>query len=321
MFDWPERICVDFALDARRNGATVRNHTALVEGRAIGGRWRVSLRDELTDGETASVNARFLVNMAGPQCDAVNAACGVGGGPTVTPNKGCHIAVRLPAEFRDAGIVSRNALGHLFLCVPWKDFHILGPTETVVDRETKRVVADDGDVRSILDQANATLPGLRLTEADVMYRWAGLRPATHDPANPRGTWKRVIHDRSDGDGAPLASLSWGRLADHAFTAADILARVRRALGPRAMQGGRACVLSSDPDAECGLDWLVREELPATLEDILFRRTGDGWSDDLGLSRAGRALDALAKEQASSLKEGEIERYRALLETEFCYREG
>lgn len=321
VFDWPERICVDFALAAAETGATIRNYTALAEARSTDGTWRISLRDTLTGGDTAEVGARLLANLAGPLADTVSAACGIAGRPTVTPNKGCHIAVRLPAEFRDAGLISRNGLGHLFLCVPWKDFHILGPTETIVDRPVEAVTADDGDVRSLLDQANAVMPALRLTEDDVLFRWAGLRPATFDAANPRGTWKRTIYDHATGDGAPLVSMSWGRLADHAFTAEDVLARTQRHLGARAGRDRRSAAdrAATGADAARTLDHIVRTEAPASIEDILFRRTGSGWSADLGLSEAGRAAEALARAAGGPRPGAAIDGYRAFLEKAFSYR--
>lgn len=68
VFDWPERICVDHAMDAAAYGAAIRNYTELVAAHS--------------------------------GSDLVNAACGLSDGRTVTPNKGCHIAVRLPEEFR-----------------------------------------------------------------------------------------------------------------------------------------------------------------------------------------------------------------------------
>lgn len=278
VFDWPERICVDYSLDAAAHGAMIRNYTQLVEAHSAGGRWRLTLADGRGETGTAKVDVKLLLNLAGPGSDLVNAACGFSDSRTVMPNKGCHIAVRLPEQFRSAGVISRNELGHLFLCVPWKNFHILGPTETPLKGFVREPVADEKDVTSILDQANVTLPRLGLTKRDVMFAWAGLRPATYDLGNPRGSWRRTIYDHLTRDNAPMVSVSWGRLADHSFTAADMLARARKYLGPRQSRARLS--------AQSGQD------MPGSVEDILFRRTGAGWSADLGLSEAARAAAEL-----------------------------
>ncbi|RWI18163.1 MAG: FAD-dependent oxidoreductase [Mesorhizobium sp.] len=304
VFDWPERICVDHVLDAAAYGAMIRNYTELVAAHSGDGRWRVTLADRQGEAGTAEIDAKLLLNLAGPGSDLVHAACGLSDSRTVTPNKGCHIAVRLPEEFRGAGVISRNELGHLFLCVPWKNFHILGPTETPLKGFVRDPVAGEEDVASILDQANATLPSLGLTKSDVMFAWAGLRPATYDPGNPRGSWRRTIYEHLTRDNAPMVSVSWGRLADHSFTASDMLARARKYLGPRQRRAR----------------WSEQsvQDMPGSVEDILFRRTGVGWSADLGLSEAARAAAEL--QGGGSSAEKLVAGYIKMLAERFGYED-
>src|SRR5690606_23774303 len=130
--------------------------------------------------------------------------------------------------------------------------------------EADRPVTTDADVALILDEANRTLPRLGLTPRHVLFCWAGLRPNTYEPGNPRGTWLRRIYEHRTSDGALIASISWGRLADHSFTASDLLAIARRRLGTPRQTGART-------------ESAFKADTPRSVEDILFRRTGDGWS--------------------------------------------
>src|SRR5262249_36304324 len=146
--------------------------------------------------------------------------------PTVTANKGCHIAVKLPAAFAGQGIVCRNAIGHMFICMPWKGLHIIGPTETAVDGIAEPPKAGESDVEALLRAAERGMPGASIRQQDVLFQWAWYRPATFDPNNEHGSWKRKIYSKDARDDSALVSRSWGRLADHALAAKDIVGKVK-----------------------------------------------------------------------------------------------
>ena len=69
------RFVLEWALDAERLGADVRNYVRvdMVEPAGPGAGWRVGVCDALT-GATGEVRARLVVNAAGCWTDAVNAA-------------------------------------------------------------------------------------------------------------------------------------------------------------------------------------------------------------------------------------------------------
>lgn len=298
VFDWPERVCVEYALEAAGYGATVLNYVTLTGAEACEGGWRLTLVDSLTGKSRPQVIARVVVNMAGPWSNGVNRLADADAGPTVTPNKGCHFAVRLPPAFRDVGIVSRNTIGHMFICLPWKDFHIIGPSETAIDGASDQVEAGDEDIDRLLREAGAVIPGASITRKDVLFRWAGMRPATFEPGNPLGGWKRRIYvDQRKGRSLWL-SMSWGRLADHAITSRDVLACVADRLGVPS----RATVKAGTPGASIpkgvDLDHIVRCEAPASVADVMFGRTGWGWAIDLGLSTLPDVAAALARHYPS-----------------------
>src|SRR5579859_3973736 len=68
-FDWPERICVDAALNAEDNGARIANHVALTNlARRTDGTWSITTFDRRT-GANGSVDAKAVVNAAGVWVD------------------------------------------------------------------------------------------------------------------------------------------------------------------------------------------------------------------------------------------------------------
>lgn len=319
IFEWPERLCVDYALSAAKSGATVLNYTALMGASAKGTQWELSVSDCL-HSHRATVRARAVVNMTGVWSDQVNRLRSDNAPPTVKPNRGCHLAVRLPAELRGVGLVRRNALGHMFMCMPWRDFHIIGPSETPLEHVDAPLRATDADVDMLLGQADDAMPGAHLVGTDVMFRWAGMRPATYEADNPLGSWDRKVYTSQYSGGPAWMSISWGRIADHAFSARDALAFVTKALGPPlATATAAASPMSSpaNPQAPAvDFDHIVANEAPASVADIMFGRTGLGWNADRGLPQAAEAARALARLPAAKSAEQYLADYQAYLAATF-----
>jgi glycerol-3-phosphate dehydrogenase len=295
VFDWPERVCVDYAMRAAEGGATVFNYVALRSAKKLDNAWELALVDNVSGQFQCTVRARAVVNMAGVWSDKVNSLASPSTS-TVTANKGCHIAVKLPAAFAGQGIVCRNAIGHMFICMPWKGLHIIGPTETAVDGIAEPPKAGESDVEALLREADRVMPGASIRRQDVLFQWAGYRPATFDPNNGLGSWKRKIYCKDASDDTAWVSMSWGRLADHALTAEDIVGKVKASLcnpasrplphGPSAI----ATIKHREPD----LDQIIAREVPKSVADVMFGRTGWGWDADLGQSRVADVADALAR---------------------------
>lgn len=311
VYDWPERICVDYALQAEASGATIRNYTRAAAGRQVEDGWSLSLEDAFPASGRADVRARMVLNLTGVWADDLASHLRQPGPRTVTPNKGCHLMVRLPPEFTGSGIVCQNAIGHLFICVPWRGLHILGPTETVYSGHPDDVAVQAEDVTTILALANELLPRLRLTEDDVVARWAGLRPATFEENNPRGAWHRMIHDMSERDASPLLSLSWGRLADHQLSAAELVRAVNRRLAPSSAPGHAAGARKLGTAGETAH--------ATTVADVMFRRTGRGWDPDLGMGSVDEVAQALAAADPATDASVLAADYRRYLAREFGCR--
>jgi glycerol-3-phosphate dehydrogenase len=331
-FEWPERIAVEAALDAERMGAVVRNYTAAerLERLADGG-WRIRLADALEQGQAATVSARLVLNTAGIWIDEVNRrAVGAGRpGRKITGTKGVHIMVRLPPECRNHGIATLNRLHEGFYCVPWRGLHYFGPTETLYEGDIDDIRPLEEEVDFLLGEANHLLPALALKRSDVLFAWAGVRPLTYDPALlPQGKRSRELHDLGREGMPDVLALTAGPIMTHRSAGAELA----RAVSGRIQPSGRAQALShaarlfpenqnSPPLLEdytavklADLRHAAQHEHVTNLVDLLFRRTGAGWTASMAAGAAERA----AREVAGVLgwSEGriaaEVAAYRAYL---------
>lgn len=322
VFEWPEAVCHDYARDAAAMGAQILNYVALTDVSREKAGWHLSLADIRNPGATVGIIARHVVNMTGIASDRINARAartGIPGLPsrTVTPNKGCHAAMRLPEAFRGTGILRRNELGHLFLAVPWRDYHIIGPTETVVVGEPTPPCAQARDVASLIAAASENIPGARIGAENVLHHWAGYRAAGYNAENPRGQWLRCIHTCHDvgQEGGLWLSMAWGRLADHRITTEEI-SRLIAGRDRGGVDAGKAAALPplAARSAE-ELDYFVAPAGPGSLADVMFGRLGLGWSADLGRSEMVRVAQSMAAASGAST-DRLIADYEALLGEQF-----
>lgn len=306
-FIWPERLCVDSALDAERMGATVRNYVkATAWSKLPDGNWEITLDDMLTPGNTARVKTNAVVNTAGPWVDDVNKAAAKAVNVTprrkVTGTKGAHILVQLPPEFQAGVLVANNRDGETIACMPWYGLHYFGPTETVYEGDLDDVRPLEEDIAYLIDEANFLFPGLKLKRQDVRFAWAGIRAVTYAADLPKGNRvaTAAVFDQSDEGLENVFSLTWGPVNQHRVAAKRLLAAISRRIRPslskttlsHEVRGTTTAssrpVHRQQPDVTVeDLLYAARNEHPQTLADLLFRRVNLGWGGFLRLDDVRR----------------------------------
>ncbi len=313
-FEWPERICMDAVLDAERMGAVVRNYTSARRlERTAGAGWRIALRDELAPGAQAIVSTRLVLNMAGIWIDqvnaqAVNAQAGGAAHPKrkITGTKGVHIMIRLPPDCQDYGIATLNRLNEGFHCVPWRGMHYFGPTETLYEGNLDDIRPLESEIDFLLDEANHLLPSLNLKRDDVIFAWAGVRPLTYDKALlPQGKRARELHDLGT-EGMPDAfALTAGPVMTYRSAGVEVARAVARRIKPSRPPQALSYAARRYPENQnspplldddttvklADLQFAAEREHATNLVDLLFRRTGAGWT--AGMAGRGAELAAAA----------------------------
>ncbi len=175
----PERLCLETVLSARRAGAQALNYAQAEEFRPDpDGSWTVRVRD-LVGGGTAAVQGRVLVNAAGPWVDRVRARAGVEdrGARIVRTTKGAHL---LLPRLTERAVYLSTGDDRMVFVIPWREFSLVGTTDTDYVDSPDRVWATRDDVQYLLEAARRVLTDPRIAEANVAYTYAGVRPLTCD---------------------------------------------------------------------------------------------------------------------------------------------
>lgn len=216
----PERIALDVLRDGIEAGAgrtQAVNYVSAVGADANG----VRVRDEVS-GEEFSVQAKVILNTAGPWTDLANAAMGLktqfmGG------TKGSHIVLDNPELLAATGgreIFFEHSDGRIVLIYPLKDRVLVGTTDIDAD-PAKPVVCTDDEITYFFDLIGHVFPSIEVDRSQIVYTFSGIRPLPrHDDTAPGFVSRdyRIVEDEIAG--VPALSLVGGKwttfraLAEH-----------------------------------------------------------------------------------------------------------
>lgn len=233
--EYPERLALENALDARAHGALVRTYHRVDEiltgdGCVTGARGR-----DLLSGEPFRFDAPVIINVAGPWVDDVlGGAPEVGRQRLIGGTKGSHIVVDpFPGAPLDALYAEARQDGRPFFIIPWNNLYLIGTTDTRYTGELDRVEVEDWEIDLLLAETNRIIPAARLTRESVRYSYAGIRPLPNSPAASESaiTRRHIVYDHGEfGGPRGLLSIVGGKLTTYRELAEQTVDLVVRGIG-------------------------------------------------------------------------------------------
>src|SRR5256885_5322900 len=201
---YPERLCLENVLSACRHGARAFNYARVesVQRDAAGALAGVSVRDLLTGG-VATLRARVLVNATGPWVDDFRALASVQerGKHILRRTKGIHC---LLPRMTDRAIYHSTRDDRMIFVIPWRDFSLVGTTDTDFDGDLDRVYATGDEVRYLLGEVRQAVPDPRVAFDEVLYTYAGVRPLSFEEGNRASDVSRAHKIVEEADGRLLS---------------------------------------------------------------------------------------------------------------------
>lgn len=220
------RLTLANAIDAAANGATVLTRTALTSARREGDRWHATL----SDGQR--VEARALVNAAGPWVAELLGRLGVNARAGVRLVKGSHIVVPRLYEGEHAYMLQQPDRRIVFAIPYQDDFTEIGTTDIPVERPEDAVI-DADEIAYLCEAANRHF-ARQIAPADVTSTWSGVRPLYDDGASEARAVTRdyVLElDTIDrGGGPPLMSVFGGKITTARHLAEEAMGKLAPLLG-------------------------------------------------------------------------------------------
>ena len=226
--EFPERLVAEWLVEAVEAGAVVRNHTQVLavqihNGRATG----VLLRDQMSKKEER-VEGTWIVNAAGPWADAICHTSSIQtGNPMVGGVRGSHIVLPKFAGAPEAAIYTEAVDGRPIFVIPWNEQMLVGTTEVPDGGNPDRVQPSADEVEYLLRSLLHLFPQVRVSQDDIHYAFAGMRPLPFSPKkNPSAvTRKHYLHDHSADGAAQMVSVIGGKLTTAGSLARECAAKI------------------------------------------------------------------------------------------------
>jgi glycerol-3-phosphate dehydrogenase len=244
---FPERLCLENVLSAGRHGAAVFNYADVEEivrdghGR-IGG---VRVRDLLT-GRVVTLGARVVVNATGPWVDLLRERAGVSErGPRILRRtKGIHCVM---PRLTERAVYHSTRDGRMIFVIPWRDFSLVGTTDTDFEGDLDRLFATREEVEYLLNEVRRAVPDQRVAPETVAYTYAGVRPLSYEEGTRASEVSRVHKVVAEERGRFL-SITGTKLTCFRSLAATLGDQVMRTLGRRGGRGTDQLTLDGAEEA-------------------------------------------------------------------------
>lgn len=209
------RLVVLNAMAAREKGATILTHTRCISATRAGGCWQVSLADQ-QDNSTREVNARALVNAAGPWVSSLFPEVMHSQPPKqIRLVKGSHIVVPRLYKSPEAYIL-QNADRRIVFVIPYEDqFSLIGTTD-VEFHEGPETVKISPEERDYLISVTNQHFRHQLQPSDVVMDYAGVRPLLDDQSDSAQAITRDYSFELDApeNQPPLLSVFGGKITTY-----------------------------------------------------------------------------------------------------------
>ncbi len=185
----------------------------------------INARDEISKQEFV-IRGRHFVSAVGPWTDLLNQKIDHQWKNRMRPTKGIHLTFsreRFPLE--DAVVMALEKEDRVIFAIPREEMVIVGTTDTDFKGDPSTVKTETRDVDYLLKIANDYFPLAKLTVADVIASYSGVRPLIADGSESESKVSRehVIFTTDEG----LTVVSGGKYTTYRHMAEQTVKKVLR----------------------------------------------------------------------------------------------
>ncbi|MCB1087001.1 MAG: FAD-dependent oxidoreductase, partial [Verrucomicrobiae bacterium] len=312
------RLAVALARTAVKHGATVLNHTKVVELIKEGGKVRGVVAEDRFTGSSLRAKGAVVVNATGVFSDGMRHLDDPASGTIIEPSQGIHLV--LDADFlggETAVMIPKTDDGRVLFAIPWQGRLVVGTTDTSGVPVALHPKPLEEEIEYLLEHAGRYLDRAPKRE-DVRATFAGLRPLVK-PKGSAGSTAAISRDHSlFVSDSGLVTVAGGKWTTYRKMAEDTVDRA-------AAVGGlptRPCLTADltlldrpaaedlkmeDPSWSDKLapefPWrvidvvaAVRLEMARTVDDVLSRRTRMTFLDEMAAAKCAPKVEAILRQE-------------------------
>lgn len=224
------RLTLAVLLDARARGADIRNRRAVTAIAALADGYALDLDER---GQKRRVEARFVVNAAGPFVAAIDAMTAAAPLPrALTLVRGSHIVLPMPTPPQTDAYTLQDEAERVVFVLPWLEqrFLIVGTTDMPHEGDPGLARCSAEEVAYLLAAYNRYFasPAGPVKESDIVHSWSGVRALHDERGTTPGRISRspALSSVANGSGG-FVTLYGGKLTTHRALAEEVLQRLLR----------------------------------------------------------------------------------------------
>jgi len=344
------RLAITIANAAVQKGAVILNYfrvTDLLKNEA--GKITGVKATDLIAGTEYKLNSRLVINATGVFADAIHKMDNPSSKPTLRPSQGVHVVLdKSFLQGNSALMIPKTSDGRVLFAIPWYGKVVVGTTDTPLNDVAMEPKALDEEINFILITAGnyLTRPPHR---SDILSVFAGLRPLAAIQDGKSSTKEVSRRHKITLSTSGLLTIIGGKWTTYRCMAEETInvalkkgilekrecitknfslthdysvdksdrmriygegsAEIKRMIGENPELG--ALIDASLPYTKAEVLWIIRNEMPCTLTDLLARRTRSLFLDArASLHAAPIVADILAEElnKDASWKENQVREY-------------
>lgn len=172
------RLTIEVMKRAEENGAEILNHTKSTDfiydskSKVRG----IEVQDLLT-GEMYEINAKKVINAAGPWVDEVRKKDYTRNNKQLRLTKGVHVVINQSKfPLRQAVYFDTEKDGRMIFAIPREGKAYVGTTDTFYDNDKTKPLTTQEDRDYLIDAINYMFPDVNVKDEDIESTWAGVRP-------------------------------------------------------------------------------------------------------------------------------------------------
>lgn len=169
----PERLCYEFIYAGKKHGGTALNYSRVDAIRFADNTYELKYSTN-APGKKVIVQAKSVVNVAGPWADIVNKLVQKKIHHNIIRSAGIHIVTRKIAG-NSAVVLIRPDGSHLFI-LPLNGRSLIGTTDKIYKGNPDSFYVKKSDIEKLINDINDAYLAANLKIEDVEYYYGGLRP-------------------------------------------------------------------------------------------------------------------------------------------------